>query len=152
MKHLQEKCTSLSHWVYSWSGKQAKQTAAAYVDRGKSYKNVWVSEFIQDMDKAYAAADAVISRAGAMTVAELCCWKTCCVCALSICSRRSSNGKCKIPGRPRCGDDGERQWDTHQAFSSITVLKGWRITAKFKSNISKYCVKDAAWKEWLRKY
>lgn len=49
-----------------------KATAAAYIDRGKSYKNVWVGEFIQQMDKAYSAADAVISRAGAMSVAELC--------------------------------------------------------------------------------
>ncbi|MEP6845991.1 MAG: undecaprenyldiphospho-muramoylpentapeptide beta-N-acetylglucosaminyltransferase [Panacibacter sp.] len=48
-----------------------KTTAASYFDRGKSYKNVWVGAFIQDMDKAYAAADVVISRAGAMSVAEL---------------------------------------------------------------------------------
>ncbi len=49
-----------------------KATAAAYIDRGKNYKNVWAGEFIKEMDKAYAAADAVISRAGAMSVAELC--------------------------------------------------------------------------------
>ena len=49
-----------------------KATAKAYIDRGKNYKNVWVGEFIKDMDKAYAAADIVISRAGAMSVAELC--------------------------------------------------------------------------------
>ena len=49
-----------------------KATAAAYVERGRAYKNVWVNDFIQDMDKAYAAADVVVSRAGAMSVAELC--------------------------------------------------------------------------------
>lgn len=49
-----------------------KTTAAIYVERGKSYKNVWVSDFITDMDKAFAAADVVISRSGAMSVAELC--------------------------------------------------------------------------------
>ena len=48
-----------------------KTTAASYFDRGRGYKNVWVGDFIQDMDKAYAAADVVISRAGAMSVAEL---------------------------------------------------------------------------------
>ena len=37
---------------------------------GKS--NVWVKEFINEMEMAYAAADIVISRAGAMSVAELC--------------------------------------------------------------------------------
>jgi UDP-N-acetylglucosamine--N-acetylmuramyl-(pentapeptide) pyrophosphoryl-undecaprenol N-acetylglucosamine transferase len=33
---------------------------------------VWVDEFITEMDKAYAAADIVISRSGAMSVTELC--------------------------------------------------------------------------------
>src|SRR4030095_6694490 len=37
---------------------------------GKS--SVWVGEFITEMEKAYAAADMVISRAGAMAIAELC--------------------------------------------------------------------------------
>ena len=37
---------------------------------GKS--NVWVSDFITQMQNAYAAADMVISRAGAMAIAELC--------------------------------------------------------------------------------
>ena len=34
--------------------------------------HVWVNVFITDMDKAYAAADLVVSRAGAMSVAEIC--------------------------------------------------------------------------------
>lgn len=33
---------------------------------------VWVGEFITEMEKGYAAADMIISRAGAMAVAELC--------------------------------------------------------------------------------
>lgn len=49
-----------------------KTTAAEYIARGKDKPNVWVSDFITDMEKAYAAADIVISRAGAMSVAELC--------------------------------------------------------------------------------
>lgn len=44
---------------------QAKKAAA-----GKS--GVWANDFIARMEKAYAAADVVIARAGAMTVAELC--------------------------------------------------------------------------------
>lgn len=47
-------------------------TGKAFMERGRSYKNVWVNDFIQDMDKAYAAADVVVSRAGAMSVSELC--------------------------------------------------------------------------------
>lgn len=47
-------------------------TGRVFIERGRSYKDVWVNDFIQDMDKAYAAADVVVSRAGAMSVAELC--------------------------------------------------------------------------------
>ncbi|WP_153797026.1 undecaprenyldiphospho-muramoylpentapeptide beta-N-acetylglucosaminyltransferase [Foetidibacter luteolus] len=49
-----------------------KTHADVYKERGKPLENVWVGEFIVEMDKAYAAADVVISRAGAMAVTELC--------------------------------------------------------------------------------
>lgn len=49
-----------------------KNNAGAYKERGKSYANVWVDTFITDMEMAYAAADIVVSRAGAMSVAEIC--------------------------------------------------------------------------------
>jgi len=52
------------------------QTGKLYVDqaaeRTKDKKGIWTSEFITDMEKAYAAADIVVSRSGAMSVAELC--------------------------------------------------------------------------------
>ncbi len=35
-------------------------------------KSVWINEFITQMEYAYAAADIVVSRAGAMAIAELC--------------------------------------------------------------------------------
>ncbi len=47
-------------------------TANTYLERAKPLKNIWASDFINEMDKAYAAADIVVSRAGAMAVAELC--------------------------------------------------------------------------------
>jgi UDP-N-acetylglucosamine--N-acetylmuramyl-(pentapeptide) pyrophosphoryl-undecaprenol N-acetylglucosamine transferase len=47
-----------------------KTTAAEY--KTNANKNVWVNEFITQMEMAYAAADIVISRAGAMAVTELC--------------------------------------------------------------------------------
>ncbi|HEU5364788.1 MAG TPA: undecaprenyldiphospho-muramoylpentapeptide beta-N-acetylglucosaminyltransferase [Hanamia sp.] len=34
--------------------------------------NIWTNAFIDKMEKAYAAADVVIARSGAMTVAEMC--------------------------------------------------------------------------------
>jgi len=49
------------------SFEEAKQAAAPYVDQG-----IRVLEFIQKMELGYAAADVVISRAGAIAVSELC--------------------------------------------------------------------------------
>lgn len=49
-----------------------KSTAKAYLERAKPLKNIWAKDFINEMDKAYAAADMVVSRAGAMAVSELC--------------------------------------------------------------------------------
>lgn len=49
-----------------------KNNAEAYLQRAKPFSNIYVNSFITDMDKAYAAADIVVSRAGAMSVAELC--------------------------------------------------------------------------------
>ena len=40
--------------------------------RSEGKKGVWVNEFITQMENAYAAADIVVARSGAMTVAELC--------------------------------------------------------------------------------
>jgi UDP-N-acetylglucosamine--N-acetylmuramyl-(pentapeptide) pyrophosphoryl-undecaprenol N-acetylglucosamine transferase len=52
------------------------QTGKPYASRGKQRGEgkaaVWVNEFITDMQYAYAAADIVVARSGAMTVAELC--------------------------------------------------------------------------------
>lgn len=51
------------------------QTGAPYAHkaalRAKHKEGVWTGPFIQQMELAYAAADVVIARAGAMTVAEL---------------------------------------------------------------------------------
>lgn len=52
------------------------QTGKLYIDKAKQATqdnaSVWVNDFISDMARAYAAADIVISRAGAMSVTELC--------------------------------------------------------------------------------
>lgn len=39
---------------------------------GKGRGNVWTNDFIPQMEYAFAAADVVISRSGAMSIAELC--------------------------------------------------------------------------------
>jgi UDP-N-acetylglucosamine--N-acetylmuramyl-(pentapeptide) pyrophosphoryl-undecaprenol N-acetylglucosamine transferase len=52
------------------------QTGKPYAAQAKAKatgkSNVWVNEFITKMENAYAAADVVISRAGAMAIAEIC--------------------------------------------------------------------------------
>ena len=52
------------------------QTGKPYAEvakkRAKGKNGIWVNEFITQMENAYAAADIVVSRSGAMTVAELC--------------------------------------------------------------------------------
>lgn len=54
------------------------QTGKLFIDRAKSgvealqTQRVFVSDFIYEMDLAYAAADLVVSRAGALSVSELC--------------------------------------------------------------------------------
>ena len=52
------------------------QTGKTFAERAKQIaegkKNVWTNDFIIQMENAYAAADVVISRAGAMAIAELC--------------------------------------------------------------------------------
>jgi UDP-N-acetylglucosamine--N-acetylmuramyl-(pentapeptide) pyrophosphoryl-undecaprenol N-acetylglucosamine transferase len=49
-----------------------KTTAAEYKAKAVGKQNIWCNDFITQMEMAYAAADIVISRAGAMAVTELC--------------------------------------------------------------------------------
>ncbi len=52
------------------------QTGKPYAAKAKESTmgrtSIWVNEFITEMEYAYAAADMVVARSGAMTVAELC--------------------------------------------------------------------------------
>ena len=52
------------------------QTGKPYATRAKEItagrKNIWTNDFITQMEYAYEAADIVVSRAGAMAIAELC--------------------------------------------------------------------------------
>ncbi len=51
------------------------QTGKPYADQAKKVssgrKNIWTNDFIVKMEYAFAAADIVVSRSGAMSVAEL---------------------------------------------------------------------------------
>ncbi len=52
-----------------------KPYAAKGSERAADKANIWASDFITQMENAYAAADLVISRSGAMAIAELCVMK-----------------------------------------------------------------------------
>ncbi|MEO7536094.1 MAG: glycosyltransferase, partial [Ferruginibacter sp.] len=55
------------------------QTGKPYAEKARTVvegkTNIWVNDFITQMEYAYAAADVVISRSGAMSIAELCVMK-----------------------------------------------------------------------------
>jgi UDP-N-acetylglucosamine--N-acetylmuramyl-(pentapeptide) pyrophosphoryl-undecaprenol N-acetylglucosamine transferase len=48
-----------------------KSNSNSYVSSANNFSNVYVNSFIDDMSAAYTAADLVISRSGAMAVAEI---------------------------------------------------------------------------------
>lgn len=48
------------------------QTGKLYTPKAIVNRSIWVNAFINQMEYAYAAADIVVSRSGAMSVAELC--------------------------------------------------------------------------------
>ncbi len=51
------------------------QTGKPFVEKGRAIangkSNIWINDFITQMENAYGAADIVISRSGAMSIAEL---------------------------------------------------------------------------------
>ena len=57
-------------WQLIWQ--TGKVHANVYQSHAKGKKNIWIGEFINQMEMAYTAADVVVSRAGAMAIAELC--------------------------------------------------------------------------------
>lgn len=49
-----------------------KTNAEKYKAAAEGKPNIWIGEFITDMDMAYSASDIIVSRAGAMAVTEIC--------------------------------------------------------------------------------
>lgn len=64
-RHLEE--------ILSWGVQVIWQTGKNYIpqEKWKSHPQVWVGPFITEMHQAYAAADCILSRAGAMSISEL---------------------------------------------------------------------------------
>lgn len=55
-----------------WQTGRTYHEAVKEALKDANYKGLWFSDFISRMDYAYAAADLVVSRAGAGTISELC--------------------------------------------------------------------------------
>jgi len=53
------------------TGKSSFETAKAAASKSKHNNKIKVTEFISEMDKAYAASDIIVSRAGAIAIAEI---------------------------------------------------------------------------------
>ena len=73
-KSLSENIQKIASSEYQWlwqTGKNYFEKIDALVS-GSSYPNITVHDFINRMDYAFAAADIIISRAGAGTISELC--------------------------------------------------------------------------------
>lgn len=47
-------------------------TASKFLEAAKEHQNIWSGAFIREMEYAYAAADVIVSRSGAMSVTEIC--------------------------------------------------------------------------------
>ena len=67
-KHLDKLLAKNLQLIWQ-TGKPYAEKAA---ERAVENKSVWVNAFINQMEYAYAAADMVVSRSGAMVIAELC--------------------------------------------------------------------------------
>ncbi|RPI06546.1 MAG: undecaprenyldiphospho-muramoylpentapeptide beta-N-acetylglucosaminyltransferase [Ignavibacteriae bacterium] len=65
-KEVNENMDSTLQWIW-----QTGRTEAAVAKEMSGLKNCWVGPFIDKMEYAYAAADVVVCRAGATTLAEL---------------------------------------------------------------------------------
>src|SRR5215831_4923983 len=122
-----------------------KATGKQYIDRGKNYSAVWVNDFIQDMDKAYAAADVAVSRAGAMSVAELCVTKKPTVFVpypYAAEDHQTVNAKYLVD-RDAAIIVKDSEAGT-KLFSAITTLaKNDELREKFETNIAKYAITNA---------
>lgn len=71
LSHLEEIRKSDVQFIWQ-TGKYYSQSIAEALSKVDAIENLKVMDFISSMDNAYAAADIVVSRAGASSISELC--------------------------------------------------------------------------------
>lgn len=110
LNHLDDIRHSAVQFIWQ-TGKYYSQEIKERISKEKEVPNLRVTDFISDMDKAYAAADLVISRAGASSISTMPVEQTFDTGTFSQCGRRPSDKKrtctfrqgcCIICKRPRC--------------------------------------------------
>jgi UDP-N-acetylglucosamine--N-acetylmuramyl-(pentapeptide) pyrophosphoryl-undecaprenol N-acetylglucosamine transferase len=70
-KAIQDHLEVLSNASVQVIWQTGKPNAQVYANAAMSFSNIYVSSFIDDMSAAYTASDIVVSRSGAMAVAEI---------------------------------------------------------------------------------
>ena len=111
----------------------------------KEHKNIYVNDFISQMEYAYAAADIVISRSGAMAIAELCIVKKPVVFVpypFAAEDHQTENAKALVK------KNAAEMIKDNEASDSlvdkvIAMIKDEEMQNLFKENIGKLAMKDA---------
>ncbi|MEO6731508.1 MAG: undecaprenyldiphospho-muramoylpentapeptide beta-N-acetylglucosaminyltransferase [Ferruginibacter sp.] len=125
------------------------QTGKTYGDKGKEITagktNFYVNEFITEMEYAYAAADVVISRSGAMSIAELCVMKKP---AVLLPYPFAAEDHQTVNAQKLVNKDAGVMIKDSEAFDKlvpaiISLSKDEQKQEQLKSNISKLSVTDA---------
>ncbi len=126
------------------------QTGKPYAEKGKQAgngkTNIWVSDFINQMEYAYAAADVVISRSGAMSVGELCVMKKPVVFVpypFAAEDHQTVNAK-KLVDRNAALMIKDSEAADKLVATIIELAKDEQKQAALKQNISKLAITDAA--------
>jgi len=78
-KAVQESLSKFMELEIQLIWQTGKPNAHNYVQAASGFSNVYVNSFIDNMSAAYSAADFVVSRSGAMAVAEICVTGKACV-------------------------------------------------------------------------
>ena len=71
LQHLEDIRSSGTQIIWQ-TGKYYSEEIRQALEKVDQLRNLHVTDFISDMDAAYAAADIVVSRAGASSISELC--------------------------------------------------------------------------------
>jgi UDP-N-acetylglucosamine--N-acetylmuramyl-(pentapeptide) pyrophosphoryl-undecaprenol N-acetylglucosamine transferase len=120
---------------------QANEVVAPYEAKG-----IRVSEFISKMDYAYAAADVVISRAGASSVSELCLVKKACILVPSpnVAEDHQTKNAMALVNHQAALLVKDSEAKNELVEKTIALLSDNALKLKLESNIAKMAFADSA--------